>query len=105
MSDVKTIRIRTKEITELMVQEYLGISQVIKDLEKKKEDLRASILYAYPEGGYVGDFKIDIKEENGRRSFKFDDAKAAVDDTTWMKVYAPFIKVGDAIRKLIITKV
>lgn len=104
-SSNKSIVVKTKEITEVMVQEYLAIADVMKNLEKKKEELRASILYAYPNGGYIGEYKVDVKEEAGRRSFKFDDAKAAVEFDTWNKVFIPFIKIGETIRKLIITKV
>lgn len=98
------IRIKTKEITSEMVKEYMYTNDVIKALEKKKEELRASILHAFPNGGYVGNYKIDIKIENGRRSFKFDDAKAVVDDDTWNRVFKPFIKLGDPIMKLLISR-
>lgn len=100
-----SLKLKPRVITEDMVTEYLSISEVIKDLEKKKDELKKCILFAYPEGGDVGDYKVCIKEENGRRSFKFDDAKASVSETTWAEVFLPFIKLGETIKKLNIIKI
>lgn len=93
-----------REITEKDVVEYVALTAKIKELETQKEDLKRALLVAYPNGGDVGAYKLSIKEESGRRSFKFDDAKASVDADTYANVFAPFIKVGEAIRKLIVTK-
>lgn len=98
------IKLDTRQITPESVAEYLKLSETIKELEAKKEDLKKAILFAYPKGGDIGEFKLTIKEESGRRSFKFDDAKASVDADTYANVFAPFIKVGETIRKLIVTK-
>lgn len=93
-----------RDITEKDVRDYLTLDREIKGLESRKEDLKRALLVAYPNGGVVGAYTLTIKEESGRRSFKFDDAKATVDVDTYTNVFAPFIKVGDVIRKLIITK-
>lgn len=98
------IKLETREITEETLNEYLNLTQQIKELESKKEDLKRAILFTYPKGADVGTFKITVKEEAGRRTFKFDDAKAATTEENFNSVYAPFIKVGEAIRKLIVTK-
>lgn len=98
------IKLETREITPETVTEYVTLTATIKELEAKKEDLKRAILFAYPNGGDVGTYKITIKEEAGRRSFKFDDAKASVDADTYINVFAPFIKVGENIKKLIVTK-
>lgn len=97
------IKLETREITEDTVSEYVTLTAKIKELEGKKEDLKRALLVAYPSGGVVGQYKLTIKEESGRRSFKFDEAKATVDADTYANVFTPFIKVGEVIRKLIVT--
>lgn len=101
---MKALELNNREVTEELLTEYLKISEEVKALEKTKELYKKTILLAYPKGGTIGEHTITVKEENGRRSFKFDDAQASVDETTYNKVYAPFIKLGETVRKLIITK-
>lgn len=99
----KALKIELKDITKETLSEYLKLSEVIKTLEKKKDELRSSILYAYPSGGTVENYMIFIDQQD-RRSFPLDEVKAKVDEDQWTKVYAPFIKISTS-TKLTVKKI
>lgn len=93
----------TKVISEPLLQEYLDLAGVIRDLEKQKEEIRKSILFAYPQGGAIGDYLVFIETQN-RRSFPFDNVKAQVSPQTWKTLYEPFIKVSPS-QKVVVKKI
>lgn len=99
----KNIKFEPKKITTDICLEYNNLCEVIKGLEKKKEEIRASILYAFPEGGFVETYKIDVAESL-RRNFKLDKAKSAVSESTWVTVYEPFIELS-SVTKLTVKKI
>jgi len=82
-----------KIITEGVVAEYLNICNTVRELEKRKNELRESVLQAYPEGGSLGRYLIFI-EELSRRSFPLDQVKSRVSDEAWSKLYEPYISIS-----------
>lgn len=99
---MEAIELEFKQVTEEMLAKYLNLHEVIKVFEKDKEAIRKAILYVHPNGGKIGKYRINVKMENGRRSFDYDQAKALVTEESWDSLYVPFIKIGDPIRKLTI---
>lgn len=98
-----------KEITGKMVADYFNLTQVLKELEKKKEEMRKAMLKSYPQGGEFeaiearDDKRVVIKylliiDKQPRRSFPLDDVKASVEDTIWIKFYEPFVKITEVER-------
>lgn len=83
----------SKVITESILGDYLALCAEARKIEKQKEELRASILEAYPVGGSVGRYIIFI-EEMTRRTFPLDDVKAKVAQTIWSAFYEPYINIS-----------
>ena len=102
--EAKAIKFKPRQVTEEMIKDYLNLNEVIKDLEKKKDEIRSSIMYTYPEGGVLSNFLIFIETQT-RRSFPLDEVKAKVDELSWAKIYEPFIKITPVTKLIIKQKV
>lgn len=103
------INLDPKTITGKMISDYYNLTQVLKELEKKKDEMRKAMLNTYPSGG---EFEV-IEDKEGkravmkylliidsqsRRSFPLDDVKASVEDTVWVQFYEPFVKITEVAR-------
>jgi len=93
-------KLEFKEVNEDLLNEYVSLNAQVKELEKRKEELKLSILNGLPNGGNVGEFIVLI-ENQSRRSFPIDDVKSKVTDEAFTTFYAPFIKVSESKRLIV----